>query len=106
MKQRKSFTFKTGDEVPAPVCGSMRMTSPLPRMPLTTGCPDARATKARMGVNTIPGFTSISMYPMLWEASGLPLLFALKTLIPVFAVLMALQGAAQAIRAANTLRTR
>ena len=24
-------------------------------------------------VNTIPGFTSISMYPKLWEASGLPL---------------------------------
>lgn len=24
-------------------------------------------------VNTIPGFTSISMYPMLWQASGLPL---------------------------------
>jgi D-alanine-D-alanine ligase len=24
-------------------------------------------------VNTIPGFTSISMYPMLWEKSGLPL---------------------------------
>ena len=24
-------------------------------------------------VNTIPGFTSISMYPMLWEASGMPL---------------------------------
>jgi D-alanine-D-alanine ligase len=24
-------------------------------------------------VNTLPGFTSISMYPMLWEASGLPL---------------------------------
>ncbi len=23
-------------------------------------------------VNTIPGFTSISMYPKLWEASGLP----------------------------------
>ncbi len=23
-------------------------------------------------VNTIPGFTPISMYPMLWEASGLP----------------------------------
>jgi D-alanine-D-alanine ligase len=22
-------------------------------------------------LNTIPGFTSISMYPMLWEASGL-----------------------------------
>src|SRR6185312_15296388 len=24
-------------------------------------------------VNTIPGFTSISMYPKMWEASGLPL---------------------------------
>jgi D-alanine-D-alanine ligase len=24
-------------------------------------------------VNTLPGFTSISMYPMLWEASGMPL---------------------------------
>jgi len=24
-------------------------------------------------INTIPGFTSISMYPMLWEASGLPI---------------------------------
>jgi D-alanine-D-alanine ligase len=24
-------------------------------------------------VNTLPGFTSISMYPMLWQASGIPL---------------------------------
>jgi D-alanine-D-alanine ligase len=23
-------------------------------------------------INTIPGFTTISMYPKLWEASGLP----------------------------------
>ena len=23
-------------------------------------------------LNTIPGFTSISMYPKLWEASGIP----------------------------------
>jgi D-alanine-D-alanine ligase len=23
-------------------------------------------------INTIPGFTQISMYPKLWEASGLP----------------------------------
>ena len=23
-------------------------------------------------INTMPGFTSISMYPQLWEASGLP----------------------------------
>lgn len=37
------------------------------------------------------------------ESSGLPLVFALKTLIPLFAVLMALQGVAQAIRAARTL---
>ena len=41
------------------------------------------------------------------EASGLPLVFVLRTLIPVFAVLMALQGVAQAIRAATVLaRTR
>lgn len=38
------------------------------------------------------------------EASGLPLVYALKTLIPAFAVLMALQGIAQAIRALRTLR--
>jgi TRAP-type mannitol/chloroaromatic compound transport system permease small subunit len=37
------------------------------------------------------------------ESSGLPLLFALKTLIPVFAALMALQGIAQAIRALTLL---
>jgi TRAP-type mannitol/chloroaromatic compound transport system permease small subunit len=37
------------------------------------------------------------------ETSGLPLVFVLKTLIPVFAVLMALQGIAQAIRAASVL---
>jgi TRAP-type mannitol/chloroaromatic compound transport system permease small subunit len=37
------------------------------------------------------------------EASGLPLVYVLKTLIPVFAVLMALQGVAQAIRAATVL---
>jgi len=41
------------------------------------------------------------------EASGLPIVFALKTLIPLFALLMALQGIAQAIRAAAALsRTR
>lgn len=33
------------------------------------------------------------------EASGLPLIFALKTLIPVFAGMLILQGAAQAMRA-------
>ena len=37
------------------------------------------------------------------ESSGLPLVFALKTLIPIFAVSMALQGVAQAIKAAQVL---
>lgn len=32
-------------------------------------------------VNTIPGFTSISMYPMLWEASGIPLTELVERLI-------------------------
>ena len=32
-------------------------------------------------VNTIPGFTSISMYPMLWEASGVPLAELVERLI-------------------------
>jgi TRAP-type mannitol/chloroaromatic compound transport system permease small subunit len=37
------------------------------------------------------------------ETSGLPAVFLLKTLIPAFAVLFALQGIAQAIRAATVL---
>jgi TRAP-type mannitol/chloroaromatic compound transport system permease small subunit len=37
------------------------------------------------------------------ESSGLPLLFLLKTLIPLFAVMMALQGISQAIRAGQAL---
>jgi TRAP-type mannitol/chloroaromatic compound transport system permease small subunit len=37
------------------------------------------------------------------EASGLPLVFLLKTLIPLFALLLALQGIAQAARAWLTL---
>ncbi len=32
-------------------------------------------------INTIPGFTSISMYPKLWEASGIPLSSLLDTLV-------------------------
>jgi len=40
------------------------------------------------------------------EASGLPLVFLLKTLIPVFAALLGLQGIAQAIRAALVLTGR
>jgi TRAP-type mannitol/chloroaromatic compound transport system permease small subunit len=37
------------------------------------------------------------------ETSGLPVVFLLKTLIPAFAILFALQGVAQAIRAAMVL---
>ena len=37
------------------------------------------------------------------ESSGLPLVFVLKTLIPLFAAMMALQGMAQAIRAITLL---
>ncbi len=40
------------------------------------------------------------------ETSGLPLVYFLKTLIPVFALLLALQGVAQAIRAAHALTAR
>jgi len=40
------------------------------------------------------------------ETSGLHLVYLLKTLIPVFALLLLLQGAAQAIRAAYALSTR
>lgn len=32
-------------------------------------------------VNTLPGFTSISMYPMLWEASGVPMAELIDRLI-------------------------
>jgi len=37
------------------------------------------------------------------ESSGLPLVFLLKTLIPLFAALMAMQGVAQAIRSLTVL---
>ncbi len=38
------------------------------------------------------------------ETSGLPFVYLLKTLIPLFALLMALQGVSQAIRAGVVLR--
>ena len=40
------------------------------------------------------------------ETSGIPAVFLLRTLIPLFALLMALQGVAQAIRAAHALSGR
>ena len=39
------------------------------------------------------------------ETSGLPFVYLLKTIIPLFAVLLGLQGISQAIRAARVLRT-
>jgi TRAP-type mannitol/chloroaromatic compound transport system permease small subunit len=39
------------------------------------------------------------------ETSGIPAVFLLKTLVPLFALLMALQGVSQAIRAADVLRS-
>lgn len=39
------------------------------------------------------------------EVGGLPLVWLLKTLIPLFAVLLGLQGIAQAVRAWRVLRT-
>lgn len=38
------------------------------------------------------------------ESGGLPLVFALKTMLPLFAIHLALQGIAQAIRAIDALR--
>jgi D-alanine-D-alanine ligase len=32
-------------------------------------------------INTLPGFTSQSMYPMLWEATGLPLVELVHALV-------------------------
>ncbi|MDE5085995.1 MAG: D-alanine--D-alanine ligase, partial [Trichodesmium sp. St16_bin2-tuft] len=32
-------------------------------------------------INTMPGFTSTSMYPMLWKASGIPFDELIDTLI-------------------------
>jgi len=40
------------------------------------------------------------------ETSGIPAVFLLKSLIPLFALLLALQGVAQAIKAAQVLRAR
>ena len=40
------------------------------------------------------------------ESSGLPLVYLLKTLIPLFAALMTLQAVAQAMRALAVLRHR
>ena len=32
-------------------------------------------------INTLPGFTEISMYPKMWEAAGLPIDQLLKNLV-------------------------
>ena len=49
--------------------------SGLARVDFLMEAADLRSTKPAMiylnEVNTMPGFTSISMYPKLWEASGI-----------------------------------
>jgi TRAP-type mannitol/chloroaromatic compound transport system permease small subunit len=59
---------------------------------------------------TVLGLLSVPYVERSWailersrEASGLPFVYLLKTLIPVFALLMGLQGVAQAIRASLVL---
>ncbi len=46
-------------------------------------------------LNTIPGFTSISMYPKLWEASGLPYTKLIDRLIELALELHAREGSHQ-----------
>jgi D-alanine-D-alanine ligase len=62
--------------------------------------PDGKSVASE--VNTIPGFTSRSMYPLLWEASGLPLPGLLDELIELaiegHAERSALKSAPPAIR--------
>jgi D-alanine-D-alanine ligase len=43
-----------------------------PARPARKGKPGKKAQIFLNEINTLPGFTSISMYPKLWEASGLP----------------------------------
>ncbi|NLG70309.1 MAG: hypothetical protein GX496_12245, partial [Firmicutes bacterium] len=49
-------------------------------------------------INTIPGFTAVSMYPRLWEASGLPYPQLLDRLVEIA---LAVHEVRLAIRAAN-----
>jgi TRAP-type mannitol/chloroaromatic compound transport system permease small subunit len=48
---------------------------------------------------------SLAIFERSQETSGLPLVFLLKTLIPLFAALLALQGIAQAIRSLAQIRS-
>ena len=50
-------------------------------------------------INTIPGFTEISMYPKMWEASGIPLPKLLDKLIE-----LALQRFAREKKLKNTFQ--
>jgi D-alanine-D-alanine ligase len=52
-------------------------------------------------LNTIPGFTKISMYPKLWEASGIPYAELVDRLIE-----LALQRKAERDRTSHTYRSR
>jgi D-alanine-D-alanine ligase len=52
-------------------------------------------------LNTIPGFTTISMYPKLWEASGLPYAKLVDRLIE-----LAMERKAERDRTSHTYRSR
>jgi D-alanine-D-alanine ligase len=52
-------------------------------------------------LNTIPGFTKISMYPKLWEASGVPYNELVDRLIE-----LALERKADRDRTSHTFRSR
>jgi D-alanine-D-alanine ligase len=49
-------------------------------------------------INTIPGFTARSMYPVMWEATGLPLPRLLDTLLDLALARHARDGALSTTR--------
>ena len=63
-------------------------------------------TGALLWLSTPYAARSWAIFERSQEASGLPLVFLLKTLIPVFALLMGLQGVAQIIRSTTILQDR
>ena len=63
-------------------------------------------TAVLLWLSTAYAARSWAIFERSQEASGLPLVFLLKTLIPVFALLMGLQGVAQIIRSTAILQGR
>jgi TRAP-type mannitol/chloroaromatic compound transport system permease small subunit len=63
-------------------------------------------TAVLLWLSTAYAARSWAIFERSQEASGLPLVFVLKTLIPVFALLVGLQGVAQIIRSTAILQGR